>query len=197
MKKLILILLSNLVLTLAISLNIYADIIKTENFETAKKESQFLKFTGTSTKFGFVSTDFDGYAKEFTVISNIDSTSVPHRLTNVKIDIIAASLDTDISSRNDKLHKKCLNIETYKNIVAELTEPVLLVENTDQKTNLKLTIRNTTLNIPTTYSIRKIDTGYEIEFSTQFSFKDAQIPDPSIAIAKLDDIIKISGKIRI
>lgn len=193
MKNLLLVFL----IIMAFSNSVLGDTFKTENFDTAKKESQYLKFTGTSTKFGFVSTEFDGYAKEFNIVSTVENTGGALRLSKAKIDIVATSLDTDNSSRNEKLHSKCLSAETYKHITAELTEPVLLNESTDQKTNLKLTIRDTTITIPSIYSVKKNENGFEIEFSTQFSFKEAHIPDPSIAIAKVEDLIKISGKFKI
>lgn len=187
-----------LVAILLLSCNaIIAETFKTQSFDAAKKESQYLKFTGTSTKFGFVSTDFDGYAKEFSIETTIGKKENQPQLIKAKIDIVATSLDTDNSSRNEKLHTKCLNAEIYKNITAELIEPVLLNESTDQKANLKLTVRDTTMTIPSIYSIKKIENGFEIEFTTQFSFKEAHIPDPSIAIAKVEDLIKLSGKIRI
>lgn len=178
-----------------INFTIEAQPFKTENFDTAKKDKQYLKFTGTSTKFGFVSTDFDGYAKEFNTAFTTENQGGKKILSTIKVEIQAASLDTDNSSRDEKLHTKCLNTETYKTIIAELNEKVELKETTEQKTNLKLTIRNNTISIPAIYSIKQLPEGYEISFTTQFSFKDVEIPDPSIAIAKLQDVIKLSGKL--
>lgn len=168
---------------------------KTSNFDSATREPQYLKFIGSSTKLGLFTTQFVGHAKEFQM--NYDLSKKDDRLfiDKLSIEIPSLSLDTDNSSRDEKLHHTCLSTDMYKTIKAELLEKVELTEIKNQKRSLQLHVRGHSTNIPALYSILKTSTGFEIHFSTEFSIKETGIPDPSIAIAKVHDIIKIEGKI--
>ncbi len=65
------------------------------------------------------------------------------------------------------------------------------------KTTLKFKARTEALSLPTEYLIIENNGKFHIVFTTEFSFKLAQIQDPSIMVAKLEEMIKIQGHISI
>ncbi len=168
---------------------------KVESYKLALASEQYLKFIGSSTKLGFITTSFDGYAKEYQTEYNIAKTGNMSIVKGLQINISANSLDTDNSSRDEKLHQHCLNVATFKNIKASTQEDISLVEIKDKEINLLLTIKDITVVIPAIYSIKIENNSYIISFTTAISIKNSKIPDPSIAIAKVHDTIKIEGKI--
>lgn len=170
---------------------------KTNSYKQASTQDQFLKFTGSSTKLGFITTSFDGFAREFQVDYELKNTATDNAINSLAITIPVQALDTDNSSRDEKLHDFCLNAKEFKHIKAQTTETISLQEVKNQQTTLALTIKDKILKIPALYSVIRMEKGFEISFSTEFSIKESSIPDPSIAIAKVKDLIKIEGRIKL
>lgn len=165
------------------------------NYDEAKKSTPYLKFTGTSTKFGLVSTEFDGYAKNFEIQYVYDEKL--QSLQSITLSIQTLSLDTDNSSRNEKLHTKCLAENETKKVTAQSTTAIKLSPGENLETVVKMTANNKEILIPLKYHVVKTAEGFEVKIIGDFSFKDAGINDPSIAIAKLEEKIKIEGVIQL
>lgn len=189
----------SLILIIFVSFSVQAKTVSEKfernNFDEAKKSTPYLKFTGTSTKFGFVSTDFDGYAKNFELSYDFDQKA--QTLQSISLTILTISLDTDNSSRNEKLHTKCLAENESKKIIAEAIAPIKLQIGEKQETSIKMIANKKEILIPLTYSVIKTNEGFQIILNGHFSFKEAGITDPSIAIAKLEEKIRIEGVINL
>jgi polyisoprenoid-binding protein YceI len=169
--------------------------ISSNNYKEARAKLEYLKFTGSSTKFGFVTTSFDGYAKKIEVVYELDE-----KQTQVKSFVITIpnnSFDTDDSSRDSKLSSVCLEEEKFKNTRAELKEPINLTEINEGKTTILFTPKDVTLPINLVYSMVKTPEGFKLNLKSHFSFKAVNIVDPSIAIAKVAEEFQIEGSILI
>lgn len=163
------------------------------NYDEAKKSIPYLKFIGTSTKFGLVSTDFDGYAKNFEIQYQYDDKT--QTLESMTLTILTVSLDTDNSSRNEKLHTKCLAENEAKKIVAQLKTPLKIEPGENQTVTVHMIANQKEIPVPLNFSVVKTAEGHQVKLSGSFSFKEAGINDPSIAIAKLEEKIRIEGQI--
>jgi polyisoprenoid-binding protein YceI len=164
---------------------------KFSQFDDAKKSSDFIKFIGSSTKLKVFTTEFEGYSKSFVV--NYDAKN--NQITNFKITIDSAFLDTDSSSRDEKMRSLCLNTEKYKTIVASTQQIIELKEQNDVQILVSLLIKDRELIRPLKFSMIKDEQGWRVNFSSDFSFKDAGIEDPSIAIAKVHENFRIEGSL--
>jgi len=165
------------------------------NFKEAKNENNFLKFVGKSTKFKVFTTEFEGYAKIFTVTYEQNENVIK----NISISISARALDTDSDSRNEKMWKKCLDVEKFPNVSATTKDSIELVNEKTGEMEIELSIKDKKLNRKLKYSVIKAteSSSPEVIFSTDFSFIEAGIEDPSILIAKVGEIFQIQGKITI
>jgi polyisoprenoid-binding protein YceI len=167
--------------------------ITSNNYKEAHSNSEYLKFKGSSTKFGFVTTSFDGYAKKIELVYEIDE-----KLSQIKsfvVNIPNNSFDTDNSSRDLKLSSVCLEEEKFKSTRVELKAPINLNEVNEASTTVFFTPKDITLPIALVYSIIKTAEGLKINFKSSFSFKAVNIVDPSIAIAKVADEFQIEGSL--
>ncbi len=189
MKKIILFcfIISNSILA-----NSFITKFKTSSYDSAKHEKQFFKFIGTSTKMGFISTEFDGYAKEFEI--HYDTDEHKKTLTKILIQIPSHSFDTDNSMRDGKLHEKCLKEKENPFVTAQFTGPIDLSHAHSGTINIEFKAVKKVITIPLNYEIIKNGNETEVSFNSSFSFKEAEIEDPSIAIAKLQEIFKLEGR---
>jgi polyisoprenoid-binding protein YceI len=166
------------------------------SFEDAKKQQEFLKFIGTSTKLKFFSSTFEGFAKKYSVKSTMSEDKKSKNLTELVVTITASELDTDNSSRNEKMQSLCLDSAHFPTITAKLKQPVSLSE-TSGMAFIDLTVKSKTIEVKAPYTIR-IEKGVTlIDFHTTFSVKEAGITDPSIAIARLEDAIELAGVVEL
>ena len=164
-----------------------------KDYKEASVAQNFLKFNGSSTKFKIVTTEFDGFSKNFSLTYDIQKGF----LENVKFTIDASSFDTDSSSRDEKLREKCLLAEQFKEIKAELVGKLALKEATDLTMEFNLTIKDKTITRPLKLSLIKTEGGYRVTFSSDFSFVEAGIEDPSILVAKVHETFYLSGSTEI
>jgi len=162
-----------------------------KNFEESESSRDYLKFIGSSTKFKIITTKFEGYAKEFTVTYDKKGANI----SNVVISITANQLDTDSSSRNEKMFSKCLEIDKYPNITGKLDKTILIGNNASGEAEISLTIKDKVLVRNLKYNFLEKDGKFQIHFTTDFSFIEAGIADPSIVIAKVAEIFQIEGNI--
>ena len=166
---------------------------KYSSFKEAEKEKNYLKFVGSSTKFKLFTTSFEGYAKEFSF--SFDKNEMT--LTNVEISIVANQIDTDNDTRNDKMYQKCLVVEKYPRITAKIPKAFILKDGEVAETDVILTIKDKDLSRKLKYTTKENQGIFEIHFNTDFSFLEAGIEDPSIAIAKVSELFLIEGTIQL
>jgi polyisoprenoid-binding protein YceI len=162
-----------------------------KDFDEAKKSEEFLTFVGESTKFKIITTEFTGFAKKFSLNFDLKENIVK----NILVVLDAKSLDTDNSSRNDKLYSLCLKVDQFPTLKITIDQPVTLLDAQEGEVQAKLTVLDKNLTRTLKYKIQKLDSGFKVSFSTDLSIAESGMEDPSIAIAKVDDRVQIQGSI--
>ena len=174
-----------------LSLNLsYAHNIKWEkdSYKEALESLDYFKFTGRSKKLGFISTSFDGYAKKV----EINFKQSPNKIYDIVLMIDAQKIDTDNSSRDEKMRDKCLEVKKNPTIIVTVNELAL---NKDQQ-SISGMMQVHGEKVPLKLKIRK-ESDLTFSGSTKFKLSDAKIPDPSIAIASVDDEFEITFRLGI
>ena len=160
------------------------------DYQEAKKSSKFIKFEGASTKLGLITTNFDGYIKDF----KINFELVNDQLNALSVDIVTKSLDTNINSRNDKMFSSILDTEKYPGIKVVINEKLKLSEG-DHTVNMTFTVKEKKVSKAVKFNVIKKSEGYLITGTTSLSLKELDLPDPSIIIAKVDDRFELNFSI--
>ncbi|WP_185903108.1 isoprenylcysteine carboxylmethyltransferase family protein [Bacteriovorax stolpii] len=161
-------------------------VFQTPNYNEAKKNESFLKFQSTSTKLGLISTNFDGYAKDFKINYQLEQ----DHLKDLEVSVAVKSLDTDVGSRDDKMHNQIMDAEKYPELKASYTGPVELTEGT-QTINMIFTIKDKKVSRPVTFTVSKKDSKILVNGSAKLGLQEMGLPDPSIMIAKVRDLFDI------
>tara|TARA_R110002072_G_scaffold534_6_gene3945 strand:+ start:122945 stop:123484 length:540 start_codon:yes stop_codon:yes gene_type:complete len=163
------------------------------NFEEAKAAPTQLKFIVESTKAGIFSSDVDGYVKSFSYSYNFDKKNMIMR--NMEIKFKAQSMDTDGESRDEKLHNLCMSYKEYPEVIVKVQGPLFLKDAKSRTYSGVAIVRGKEKNFKITIS-QKLENGQlKVTGNTSWSLKEMEIPDPSIAIAKLSDEIRIQFQI--
>lgn len=178
-----------LTLLIAINFNAFAAELNLhyKSYDDAKKAPSFVKFESESTKFGLITSSFNGYAKD--VVLNYDLVS--DLLSKLEVLIPVKSLDTDVDGRNEKMYDKILEAEKYPNIIVTLAEKTPLKEG-EQTINMIFDIKGTKITRPVKLIISRTNGKISAKGVTSISLKEAHLPDPSIAIAKVRDNFDLS-----
>lgn len=159
-----------------------------KKFKEAKNASNYFMFTGESTKFGFITTSYDGYAKE----GHLNYAEENGKIKNIVLELKSSKIDTDNSLRDEKMHELCLEVKKFPLIKVEIPEIDSVKE--DQKVSGTMFLRNK--SIPLDVHIHK--TGpHTFTGDSEFKFADTEMPDPSIAIAKIKDEFKIHFQVNL
>lgn len=182
-KKLIPFIFSLLIFNIASAATIH---LNSKDFKEASKASTYFKFTSESTKFGLVTTDFEGYARK----AQLDYTPKGNIVENLVLNIEVKELDTDNSSRNEKMQEECLEYKKFPQI--KVTIPSLDLSAKAQNVEAFMNVRGK--SVPLKIAITKVD-DKTFEGKTSFKLTDAGIPDPSIAIAKVRDRFDIEFQV--
>lgn len=163
--------------------------IKHKTFEEAQK-AQDIVWTVESTKVGLFSSDVDGYVLNYKYSGNLDKENLI--LRNMTLTFPISQMNSDSASRDNKLHNKCLGKDQYKNIVVKLTGPIFLKEKRQRVYDGTVLIRGK--NKPFKIKIKPSISNNHLVLvaQTTWSLKQLEIPDPSIAVAKLSDDIRIN-----
>jgi polyisoprenoid-binding protein YceI len=177
---------------IALSTNAETITQKTESYDQAKSHQNFIKFTGKSTKFGMITTEFDGFPKEFSI--NYDKKD--QKIENIQVHVMAASIDTDSDARNEKMYELCLETDKFKTISVVLTTPIDLNLST-QTIGARLKVREQETPIEIKLEIKKIENKMTLAGQSQFLLSSLAIPDPSIAIARVHDQFQLNFQIEL
>jgi len=160
------------------------------NYDEAAKQESKIEFKMESTKLGLVTTGFTSYVRDFVI--HYDKSS--NAFDNVVVTIMANSLDTDNSSRNEKMYDLCLSVSKYKEITVRLTGKVELSD-TPRPFPALLNIRGKDNKIDILLRLVKEGEKEFVQGEAKVSLKGLEIPDPSIFIAKVKDQVNLNFKI--
>ncbi len=158
-----------------------------KDYNEAKKSSNFIKFEGQSTKFGLITTTFNGYAKEFKVHYDLSG----NQLNELDVKIAVKGLDTDVSSRDDKMLNQILDMSSYPDIQAKIQEKTTLSEG-GQVIYMVFNVKEKKVIKPVKVSIEKKDGKFFITGNTILGLHELGLPDPSIVIAKVNENFDLS-----
>ncbi len=185
-----------ILLTLFFNANLTAKIIEKESLFTSFKEAQesttsFLSFQIKSTKIGIFSSNVDGFVKKFKFKSDFDNKTNQAKDTEITFNV--EDLDTDSSGRNEKMHEHCLAKSVNPTITVKLMQ---LAVSTGEAlpVDAVMNIRGKDKTVKLQVTINRKENHFLVEGSGETKFSELEIPDPSIAIAKVDDTIKLKFK---
>lgn len=164
-----------------------------QNFEQAKSAPNQLKFTVVSTKVGLFSSDVDGYALEFSANSKMD----PQNLSDMTLIIKSAGLNTDGGSRDEKLHDLCLSAKEFPEIKVQIVGPYNYQTGKKQSLPAIVTIRGKEKQANVELEASSNGDFISVSAESVWKLSSMEIPDPSIAVAKLSDEIKIHIKLQL
>lgn len=179
-----------------------------ENFIEAQKAyeggaiplSEGLSFIVVSTKIGLFSSQVLGLVKTYETKANFKK----DKLEDMSIVFPIKSMDTDNESRDKKLHELCLGSPDFNVIEVKVKGPLTISateSGEEQEIDATILIRGKEKNIKLKMKLYKTTLNNESwlrsEGGVVLSVKELEIPDPSIAIAKLSDQIEVKFKVNI
>lgn len=165
-------------------------IIHSASYGEAKKNENYLKFKSTSTKLGFITSDFDGYAKDFKVSYDEKDQAI----SKVDVSVVVKSMDTDVNSRDEKMHKEIMDAERFPFLRVSSIESLKL-STEEQQINMNFTVKDKQVIKPVFFTSTQKDGVWKIVGKTQVGLQELGLPDPSIAIAKVRDQFDIEFEI--
>ncbi|ATH07103.1 hypothetical protein BIY24_03865 [Halobacteriovorax marinus] len=155
---------------------------KFKNYEEAKESHEYVMFESESTKLGFITTSYDGYAKNYEVKFERDGDVIK----DIEVKINTSSLDTDNSSRDEKMRKTILEVKKHPYMIFKSNDRIDLKEGKLDISG-KLKVRDIERVLTIKLVIEKREREFYIKGLTSISLKEFRVPDPSIAIASVRD----------
>lgn len=162
------------------------------NFHEASASEDYIRFSSESTKMGIVTTPFTGFARRFSINYELKDSLIEKLLVTVDV----KEMDTDNTSRNDKMINTILDSVHSPKIIAELNKPVILKEG-EQICTMIFSIKDKKVMKPVKFTLLRGEDGIRITGSTSLKLSEADLPDPSIFIAKVRDEFEISFSVSI
>ncbi len=157
------------------------------NYGEAANSKNYLRFDLKSTKAGLFTSDVTGFVKNF----SISGEQVGDIAKNIVISFDVESMDTDNSSRNEKMWGYCLNLTKNPKVEIKFKDNIdLSKQNISTFANLNLRGEDHPIEVSLTHK----SSADQIEISglSHLKFSQLKIPDPSIFIAKVHDNIEIN-----
>ena len=161
-----------------------------KNYDEAMQSNKFVKFEGASTKFGIITTGFDGYVKDF----KVNYLLANQELSGVTVDIETKTLDTNLNSRNEKMLNTILEFEKFPTIKAIIVDKLQLTEG-EHTVNMFFIVKDKKVTKSVKVKIEKHGKEFLITGNTSVGIKELELPDPSIIIAKVNDNIVLKFSI--
>ena len=158
-----------------------------DDYEAAQESQNYVKFESESTKFGLLTTSFDGHAKKFTINYNI----VDSIVSDIKVNIYASSFDTNNSARDSKMMESILEVQKFPKVTFRSSE-IISISKVNQSLSGYIEIKGERFAVNLNIAIKKENKKIFISGRTSLSLKEMGIPDPSIMIAKVRDTFDIS-----
>lgn len=181
-----------LVLLLTINLPLSAEEIRYQfkDYNEAKKAENYISFESSSTKFGIITSTFDGYAKDITIKYHLNN-KVVERLETI---VDSRSLDTNVDARNHKMFNSILETEKYPQIRIVINDKLTLSEG-EHHIEMVFFIKDKQVSKKVDYVVEVKDGKNLIHGKTTIGLKELGLPDPSIAIAKVRDLFDLKFSI--
>lgn len=170
---------------------------KFKDFDSANTQQSYLKFMVKNTKVGLITSEVEGVVTDFSWKGTLDTKN--KILREIELSLQVGSMTTNHEERDEKLQSFCLNKDKYPLIKLKLKGPIFLNGARKQVLNGSAFIRG--VEKPISLELFSRSKGsqnnqtFEVYGETLWSFKEMEIPDPSILVAKLSDEIKVSFKI--
>ncbi len=154
-----------------------------KSYEDAQSDTDnYIRVAGESTKLGFITTEYDGFVKKY----KISYLKKNEKIEALYIKISASSIDTDNSLRDEKMNNETLDTKKNEFIIFTSKESLVLREGSTKLSGI-LSIRSKEHLIDLNLDVEKEGVIFRIKGKAEISLKDFNIPDPSIAIAKVKD----------
>jgi hypothetical protein len=164
------------------------------SFKIAQQATEKVAFEIKSTKFGMVTTSVEGFVLKYKVKANIDwNKSVA---TNLRLEMYTQFLNTDSESRDEKMWNHCLDYKNQGEMAVNVEGPVAFTAEAKEYP-AKIWIRGKEFPIKVTLNLEKTSEGVKSKGMAILSFKQLEIPDPSIMIASVDDRINVSFQVEL
>lgn len=161
-----------------------------KDYKEARQSENYIKFESTSTKFGIMTSTFDGYAKDIIIKYRLNGKVVEHLETIVD----SKSLDTDVDSRNNKMFNSVLETDKYPQIKIVISEKITLSAGKSQ-VDMIFFIKDKQVTKKVDYVVEVKDGKYLIQGQTKLGLGELGLPDPSIVIAKVRDLFDLKFSI--
>lgn len=162
-----------------------------KSYQQATDAKYFVKFNMESTKAGIITTGFTGHLKKFNITTNASINT----FINTKITFEGKDLDTDSGSRDEKMFEETLNIKKYPTIQIDIPSMVKIGEKNivNAKMQIRGKIKDVKIEITAT-----IEGGLTVLTGRMdVKISELELPDPSIFIASVRDLIEIRFKVAI
>lgn len=167
-----------------------------KNYNEAITAPFFLKFFVKSTKAGIITTTVDGVVKEFNIDTQVFRSSEKTTINKAHVSFSVSSMDTDNSSRDDKLQNYCLEKDNFPQIQVTIKKPfVQLALMKEESIGGLLMIRGKSFPLELKVHFEVVDSRPVIVGNAQFKISEVGVPDPSIWIARVHDEVQISFKL--
>jgi len=158
-----------------------------KDYDEAYESPIFLKFDMESTKLGLITTDFTGFVKNFSVTGDVQK-NIAKKIT---LSFLIKNMDTDSDGRNEKMWEYCLDFKNHPEIILNSKNPITLNEG-QQTVPLWINLRGKKFPIDMDIKLKKEANQILATGNAKAFISKLEIPDPSIAIAEVNDLIKIS-----
>jgi hypothetical protein len=182
-----------LVIFFLLSQGLLAEMIQNEisfkDFEEAEKTAH-LTWIVESTKVGLFSSDVYGYVLSYKYSADLDKENKILRDMTLRFPINA--MNSDSESRDEKLHNKCLGVNEYKEVVVKIKGPIFLKDKRKREYQGTVLIRGKEKPFKISFIPSLDEKALTLKAHSSWSLKTMEIPDPSIAVAKLSDEIRLN-----
>lgn len=161
------------------------------DYKSASLNSQYIRFDLASWKMGLFKSTFKSYVLNF----KLDYQQSQDHIQNGQVYFKVHDMNTDVDSRNDKMWQYCLNFDVYPDVVILFKKDISLKTPEIQDVPAMIKIRGQEYPIHLKLKANQQDSKIYIQGEALTSLKELGIPDPSIAIASLEDSVKIFFKV--
>jgi len=161
---------------------------KLGNYEDVKKSSEYIKFEMDSTKLGIITTSFSGFVKDFAISFNKEG----NILRDLKVVFEAKNMDTDIDARNEKMWNLCLDYKNFPKIMVIFNNEIPMESNDFVSIPATIKIRGMSKDFLVNIKTHKVNNKLIVQGNSQLKLSELEIPDPSIFVASVSDLVKIS-----
>ncbi|MBT3236606.1 MAG: YceI family protein [Bdellovibrionales bacterium] len=161
------------------------------SYEAAVKAATHLHFEMESTKAGIITTGFTGVVKKFDTTFVRQGKAIQSGAT---ISFAVKDMDTDVDGRNEKMYTQCFSAKEYPTIKVQLGAPITIGV-AEQSYPATINLRGAELPITIRVTIKEVAEGILVSGNSNVTLSALKIPDPSIWIATVRDMVEIKFKL--